>query len=133
MHAKVCTKWAWRRRIAPVYRSSALADLRKRVGSRIRALRKERGLSRAELGDMVGLDVEAIGRIERGERMAFDNLEPIAVAVGVAVADLFAAETPPPAPYPLSKEAQQIGLLVDRRAKLDPTIPRRILKILRQL
>jgi transcriptional regulator with XRE-family HTH domain len=110
-----------------------LADLRQRVGRRIRALRTDRGLSRTDLGDLVGLDVEAIGRIERGERMNFDNLEPIAVAVGVHVSELFAFETAPPAPYPLSKAALQIGYMVDQRAKSDPTIPLRLLKILRQL
>jgi transcriptional regulator with XRE-family HTH domain len=110
-----------------------LGDLRQRVGRRIRALRTERGLSREELGEMVELDREAIGRIERGERMNFDNLEPIAVAVGVDVSDLFDFDTAPPAPYPLSKDALQIGYLVDRRARRDPTVPRRILKILRQI
>lgn len=110
-----------------------MGDLRQRVGSRIRALRKERGLSRDELGELVGLDREAIGRIERGERMNFDNLEPIAVAVAVEVADLFSFDTAPPPPYPLSKEALQIGYFIDQRAKRDPTVPRRILKILRQI
>lgn len=65
--------------------------------------------------------------------MAFDNLEPIAVAVGCDVADLFTFDVAPPPPYPVSKAALKIAFLVDRLALRDPTVPRRILKILRQI
>jgi transcriptional regulator with XRE-family HTH domain len=114
--------------------SAALSDLRQRVGRRIRELRQARLLSRDELGELVGLDKEAIGRIERGERMNFDNLEPIAHAVGVDVAVLFSLAEPLPPPYPLSQEALTVAYHVDlRQRRGEVSFYKRVLKILKHL
>jgi transcriptional regulator with XRE-family HTH domain len=115
------------------YAEHALHTLRQSVGRRIRDLREARGLTREQLGDLIDLDKAAIGRIERGERMNFDNLGPVAEALGVHVRSLFEFEQPVGKVEPLSKDAWRIALLVDRRAVADPTFAKRVLKILREI
>ena len=61
------------------------------VGEKIRALRKERGLSQEELGEKANLHHTYVGAIERGEKNAsIDTLDKIADALGVVIVDLFA-------------------------------------------
>jgi transcriptional regulator with XRE-family HTH domain len=110
-----------------------LVSLRRRVGHRIRELRSLAELTRVELGELVNLDAEAIGRIERGERMKFDNLEPFADALGVRVVDLFECGAPPVGGTPFASDVTRVALFVARRAKSDPSFPRRVLKILREI
>lgn len=59
-------------------------------GSRIRQLREHRGLSRDNLGSLVGVQAKQIGRYERGERhIDSERLRDIAAALAVPVAHLF--------------------------------------------
>jgi len=44
------------------------SDHLSRLGSAIRAARKERGLSQEALADLAGIDRSHMGKIERGER-----------------------------------------------------------------
>jgi transcriptional regulator with XRE-family HTH domain len=61
------------------------------LGSRIRALRTERGWSQEGFADRCGLDRTYIGGIERGERnLAVLNLLRITRTLGVTVGELFA-------------------------------------------
>ena len=61
-----------------------------RFGQRIRALRKERGLSQEQLAELSGLDRTYISGIERGLRnVALRNIEALAQALGVSIAELF--------------------------------------------
>ena len=56
-----------------------------RIGSRIRRIRKEKGLSQAELGEMVGLNADRIQKYENGVRKPKkDMLKRIAEALGVS-------------------------------------------------
>lgn len=64
-------------------------DLALRFGERVRALRTARGMSRAELASQVGIESNAMARIERGQRFNAANLAPLATALGVEVRDLF--------------------------------------------
>ena len=51
---------------------------------RIRELRRQRNLSQSELGEIVGLHVTHIGRLERGtSRPSADALKRLAEALGV--------------------------------------------------
>lgn len=60
------------------------------LGTRIRALRSERGWSQEGFADRCGLDRTYIGGIERGERnLAVLNILRIARTLGVSVGDLF--------------------------------------------
>ena len=65
-------------------------DVLARFGDRVRALRKERGLSQEAFAAACGLDRTYMGGIERGERnLALRNLEKVADALNLSLADLF--------------------------------------------
>lgn len=61
------------------------------VGSRIKALRKEKGLSQEALGEKGGFHFTYIGQVERGEKnVSLINLSKIAEALEVNISQLFA-------------------------------------------
>lgn len=61
------------------------------LARRIRALRKELRLSQEELAHRVGVHPTYLSAIERAERNpALENLDAIARALGVSLAELFA-------------------------------------------
>ncbi|MGE6575787.1 helix-turn-helix domain-containing protein [Paenibacillus xylanexedens] len=61
------------------------------VGSRIKALRKEKGLSQEALGEKGGFHFTYIGQVERGEKnVSLVNLAKIAEALEVNISQLFA-------------------------------------------
>ena len=61
-----------------------------RLGKQIRHLRELQGLSQESVALASGIDRSYLGGVERGEHnVATINLERIAVALGVGVADLF--------------------------------------------
>jgi transcriptional regulator with XRE-family HTH domain len=63
------------------------------VGSRIRSLRKRRGLSLLALSEQSGLSPNAISRIERGENSpTVSSLRRLANGLDVSVIDLFKEE-----------------------------------------
>ena len=52
--------------------------------------RKARGLSQRALAQRAGLDRTYVGSVERGERnVSIDNIERLAEALGIELADLF--------------------------------------------
>lgn len=61
------------------------------IGRRIRALRRERGLTQEQLGTKIGLDRIYIGELERGQRTnpTLANLRRIADGLGVPIRELF--------------------------------------------
>jgi transcriptional regulator with XRE-family HTH domain len=60
------------------------------VGARIRDIRKERGLSQEQLGEMAGFHFSYIGGIERAEKnISLLNLAKIANALGIDIHELF--------------------------------------------
>ena len=66
------------------------SKVREQLAKRLRELRAERGWSQDELAAVSGLHRAWIGAIERSERnMGIDNLEKLAKAFKVQVADLF--------------------------------------------
>lgn len=61
-----------------------------KLGSKIRILRKEAGLTQEQLAEMVDVSVNFIGYIERGERApSMYTVEQIAQALDVDLKDLF--------------------------------------------
>lgn len=65
-------------------------SITEKFGKRIRTLRKERRLSQEALAELCGLDRTYISGIERGFRnVALRNIEALAEALGVSIADLF--------------------------------------------
>ena len=67
------------------------ADILIEFGIRVRALRKEHGLSQEDFAAECGLDRTYVGGIERGERnVALRNLQKLAVGLGISVSELLA-------------------------------------------
>ena len=67
-----------------------MEDIKKLVGDRIRALRKERGYSQERLADKADLHYTHIGSIERGEKnWSIETLVKVANGLNVEVSDLF--------------------------------------------
>ena len=67
----------------------AVRHVRKFLGQRLRALRKERGLSQERLGTRASLSGKFIGEVERGEKsISVDSLYHVAVALGVPLSEL---------------------------------------------
>jgi len=61
-----------------------MPDLKIMIGDRIRSIRKMRGLTQAQLGELAGTKFSYIGDIERGRRnVSLNTLEKIMVALGV--------------------------------------------------
>jgi transcriptional regulator with XRE-family HTH domain len=61
------------------------------VGSRLRRLRKERGLTQAELARQIGIQQSDLSRMEKGEyRVSLDNLFKILAVFDLDLADFFA-------------------------------------------
>ncbi|HEY2993347.1 MAG TPA: helix-turn-helix domain-containing protein [Methylomirabilota bacterium] len=63
-------------------RKRAERHIRKFIGQRLRALRKERGLTQDKLGELSGLSGKFIGEVERGQKsISIDSLYAVAVAL----------------------------------------------------
>jgi transcriptional regulator with XRE-family HTH domain len=70
-------------------RATLSAQRRRYVGSRVMALREQRGLSLEDLGSRVGLSAGVLKAVESGRRgVTFECLIDIANELGVAASDL---------------------------------------------
>ena len=71
-----------------------MEDIRIRFGARVRQLRNDRGWSQESLADRAQLHRTYIGAVERGEQnISLENIERLAVTLGVSLAELFAPFT----------------------------------------
>ncbi|MDR3742690.1 MAG: helix-turn-helix transcriptional regulator [Terracidiphilus sp.] len=62
----------------------------------LRRLRAQQGMSQEQLADLAGLHRTYVGSVERGERnISIDNIERLAIALGVAVPDILRTESEP--------------------------------------
>ncbi len=95
----------------------AVKHVRKFLGQRVRALRKQRGLSQERLGDRAGLSGKFIGEVERGEKsISIDSLYRVSVALEIRLRELTdVADKPSAVP---SEEAEKIFALVSGRRRL---------------
>ena len=65
------------------------ANILRRLGTRVRELRKAKGLSQEAFADLCGLDRTYISGIERGNRnVSLRNIELIAKALGISISEL---------------------------------------------
>jgi transcriptional regulator with XRE-family HTH domain len=81
------------------------------IGSRLRELRKGRGLTQAELARQIGIQQSDLSRMEKGEyRVSLDNLFKILGVFDLDLADFFGdTSKPADAPQqPLSREDMKI-------------------------
>jgi transcriptional regulator with XRE-family HTH domain len=80
-------------------------DVQSRVRARLRALRRERGLTLAAVAGAAGMDASTLSRLESGaRRLTLDHLPPLARALGVRADDLLVA---PPAEDPRVRSRAQ--------------------------
>ena len=64
------------------------------IGSRLRELRKERGLTQAELARQIGIQQSDLSRMEKGEyRVSLDNLFKILGVFDLDLADFFGEQS----------------------------------------
>lgn len=99
-------------------------DLTQVVRERIHRLRKQRQLTQEDLCDKAGISVDAVSRIESGDRVpTLETLQRIAAALNVRVTDIL-RETQLPEPR-LSPSLQKIVNLLEPRA---PSIHRAVMK-----
>ena len=93
-------------------RKRAERHIRKFIGQRLRALRKERGLTQDKLGDLAGLSGKFIGEVERGQKsISIDSLYAVAVALQTPLRSLVDIRTGEPA-APVSEDVERIYALI---------------------
>ena len=81
------------------------------IGSRLRRLRKERGLTQAGLACQIGIQQSDLSRMEKGEyRVSLDNLFKILAAFDLDLADFFGEKqaTAEQEKQPLSRQDMKI-------------------------
>jgi transcriptional regulator with XRE-family HTH domain len=67
-----------------------VSELQKKFGKRLRYLRRHRDLTQEQLAELVGLTVNFIGQLERGQLApSFETVEKLAQALDVEVVELF--------------------------------------------
>jgi transcriptional regulator with XRE-family HTH domain len=109
----------------------AVPHVRRFLGTRLRALRKQRGLSQERLGLRSGLSGKFIGEVERGEKsISVDSLYHVAVALEVPLRHLtdvrFSRRAAAPTP-----EAERLFALVYAHRR--PGDVRKALRVVRAM
>jgi transcriptional regulator with XRE-family HTH domain len=109
----------------------AVKHVRRFLGQRLRALRKQRTLSQERLGERSGLSGKFIGEVERGEKsISIDSLYHVAVALEIPLRELTDVRADKPAAVP-SEDAERIFALVSGRRR--PEDLRKAYKVLQAM
>jgi XRE family transcriptional regulator, regulator of sulfur utilization len=109
----------------------AVKHVRRFLGQRLRALRKQHGLSQERLGERAGLSGKFIGEVERGEKsISIDSLYHVAVALEIPLRELTDVRADKPAAVP-TEEAEKIFALVSGRRR--PEDLRKAYKVLQAM
>ena len=94
-------------------RKRAERHVRKFIGQRLRALRKERGLTQDKLGELAGLSGKFIGEVERGQMsISIDSLYAVAVALQTPLRNLVDVRPGDQPPAPASEDVDRIYALI---------------------
>jgi ribosome-binding protein aMBF1 (putative translation factor) len=73
-----------------------LSDVAVRFGKRLREVREEAGISQEKLAELATLHRTYVSSVERGKRnISIENIERLAVALGVSMRDLMPADPGP--------------------------------------
>lgn len=99
----------------------------KAVGARIASLRKERGLTQAQLGDLLGISQQAMNSFEKGRRrVPLSALPSLTQALGVSTETLLGQRPAPGKRGPTPKLQQQL----ERLSRLPRTKQRFVIEML---
>jgi len=110
----------------------AVKHVRKFLGERLRALRKERGLSQERLGQRSKLSGKFIGEVERGEKsISIDSLYHVSVALEIPLRELTDVRSSERQKQVPSAEAQKVFALITGRRR--PGDVRRAYGVLRAM
>ncbi len=72
-----------------------VTEIAKLLGERIRRIRKEKGLSQEQLGELAGLSEKYIGQVERGEKnLTIESQYKIAHGLNLSLEELFRSLDP---------------------------------------
>ena len=97
----------------------AVKHIRKNLGDRLRAMRKQRGLSQERLGRRAGLSGKFVGEVERGEKsISVDSLYRIAVALEIPLRELTDVSTAIPGQRPETEQLLALVGAVHSRSRL---------------
>jgi transcriptional regulator with XRE-family HTH domain/Zn-dependent peptidase ImmA (M78 family) len=90
----------------------------RRVGQRLRSLRKKSGLSSKELAERAGITPQSLSRIELGRHdVVFTTLQRLLAGMGYSLADLASEPGPPPTAAEIKDRLRKFGFdrsLTDR-------------------
>ena len=87
-------------------------NVRKKIGQRIREIRKKRGLTQEQLAEKTGVTDKFIGAVERGESFAsFAKLEAIAKSLDCDLRHFFEIDY-------MDESESQLTRLIQKRVKL---------------
>ena len=112
-------------------RKRAERDIRRFIGQRLRALRKERGLTQDRLGELAGLTGKFIGEVERGQKsISIDSLYALAVALRIPLPSLVDIRVGEQA-VPPSEDVERIYALMAGHQRQDEV--RRAYNVLRAM
>lgn len=92
-----------------------MVALAKHVRKRLRELRQARGFTQARLAELAGITVDAVNRIERGDRTpGLDTLDRLATALGVDIVHLVDRQAPLPKATHSTAVAKVLALLNEK-------------------
>lgn len=91
--------------------------LKQIFGANVRAVRKARGWSQAQLGERVGLSANGVSKIERGKTApSFNRAERIAAAFDLEPTMLF---SPTPPVTPAGERARRLERMISRVSRVE--------------
>ena len=98
----------------------AVKHVRKFLGQRLRALRKQRGFSQERLGERSSLSGKFIGEVERGEKsISIDSLYHVSVALEIPLRELTDVRADRQAAVPTEEDEKIFALVSGRRRPED--------------
>jgi len=90
------------------------------VGSKIRQLRKERGMTQCDLAERIGVQQSDLCRMENGEyKVSLDTMFKILGVFGVEIGDFFRDEATLQADGDLDREALRLFRSLDAESRND--------------
>ncbi len=98
------------------------------IGERLRAIRRERGMTQAELADLLGTHFTSVSQMERGLRgITVQQLIKLSTALGVTPNDVLLSGPPP---NPVSRRKSRVLKRLQRLEELSDAEQKAILEIL---